>query len=111
MNKTDLEHQAYEIGIDINTLTDLYKVFFEQTENDIFLLESFITSKNIQKIKESAHHIKGACLSLELKTLAELAREMEVLSDNKSWDEISSLLKLFTDTMNEVKLFFNKGLK
>lgn len=108
MQKIDIEHQADEIGIDTSTLIDLYKLFLEQTENDIIELEAFISGKNVSKVKDTAHHVKGACLNLELLHMAELVREMEKKSINGAWDDISSLLKSFIDAFNDLKVFIIK---
>jgi HPt (histidine-containing phosphotransfer) domain-containing protein len=79
-------------------------MFVEQTENDIQLLNGYINSKDSIKIKESAHHIKGACLNLELSSMAESARLMETLSKGESWDDISRLLEDFVNSFKDLKV-------
>lgn len=110
MTYSFLEKQAEEIGVDVETLIELYSLFFDQTDSDLIRFNTVIKSKDIQNVKDIAHHIKGACLSLELSTLFELAGDMEKLSEKEVWDEITSLLIIFTETLEEKKLAFNRSL-
>lgn len=104
----DFKKQAEDIGIDVNSLLSLYSLFLEQTENDIILIESYISQKDSKSIRDVNHHIKGASLNLELYAMVEASQKISGLLDEKSWDEISIEVSQFSNELNELKSILDK---
>ena len=109
MDRIDFKKQSDEIGIDIKNLLSLYQLFMDQTENDILELEQYINDHNNKSIGETAHHIKGASLNLELHSMADIAINMQKQSDCKDWDALAALLSSFKEEFNQLQILIHKA--
>ncbi|MDA3809682.1 MAG: Hpt domain-containing protein [Spirochaetaceae bacterium] len=108
MEKINFSQQAEEIGISLKNLIELYRLFVEQTDKDIIELNSFITEEDPDKLRDTAHHIKGACLNLELNKMVEVAVQMQLKVTEKNWENQRLLLLQFTDLLNDLKKILHK---
>ncbi|MBI9098768.1 MAG: Hpt domain-containing protein [Spirochaetaceae bacterium] len=103
MDQIDIKKQSEEIGIDVQALLSLYNLFTDQTETDMNQLKVLISEKNAKEVKDIAHHIKGACLNLELLSMVEQAKEMEKLAISEDWETLLSVHSLFSSDLFVLK--------
>lgn len=108
MDSIDFKKQSEEIGIDIKSLLSLYQLFAEQTGSDVLQLEQFINEKNAKAIRETAHHIKGASLNLELHSMVDIAKSLQLQSDSEDWLTLASLLNDFQDEFKQLQILLKK---
>jgi HPt (histidine-containing phosphotransfer) domain-containing protein len=73
----DIPTQAEEFGMDEEDVRRLYLTFLESTEQDLILLDQAFTEQDAEKLRATAHQIKGAAGNLELEVIAEAARRIE----------------------------------
>ena len=106
----DFKNQADEIGIDVNTLANLYRLFIEQTEIDIRQLEEAISIKEIRKVKEIGHSIKGSSLNLELIDFSNMAGDIEIFAEDEAWGKLAGILLKFCKSFNDLKSFLNEAV-
>jgi len=64
-------------------LLDLIQVFIEERDNMLGQIKQAIESGNPAALRLSAHALKGAMDHLGAKSLASLARKLEVLGESK----------------------------
>jgi|GEM_PF-1618234 len=104
MSKIDLAKQAEEIGISAENLYELYMLFVEQTESDLIDLGKYISSGDFDNINNCAHHIKGACLNLELFSMADFAVDMQDLSKKEDNKQLLNYYSEFSNLFEELKI-------
>lgn len=104
-----MQKQAEEIGIDVENLLSLYRLFVEQTEIDIIAMERFISEKDSQAMEASSHHIKGASLNLELYSLVECAKSLHTFAEGEEWEQITLEMENFRGFLNELKSQIQKA--
>lgn len=105
MKHLDLDQQAVEIGIDRGTLLSLYYVFIKQTEKDLVSLKELIEKKDKSSLRDLAHHIKGACLNLEINSMAESSRIIiEECIGGENWSLIKEKVSMLEQQFHELKL-------
>jgi len=71
------------VGGDRELLLDLIQVFIEERDNMLGQIKQAIESGNPAALRLSAHALKGAMDHLGAKSLASLARKLEVLGESK----------------------------
>ena len=76
-----LEEKAGEIGLDIATTEKLLEKFIEVTREDIRMLKDAEEEDDWVRVREIAHHIKGAAVNLNLTEIAEAGEQLESLDE------------------------------
>ncbi|SRR6056297_200149 len=105
----DIQSKADEIGISVDAYKRLCSLFINNTDKDLDLLSTAITSNDIQIISDTAHHIKGAASNMEFETMADLAKELQLLaqgqkkSDNSLLDHYNKLLREYQSKKTEIE--------
>jgi two-component system sensor histidine kinase/response regulator len=74
MNITSL---AEELGLEVEEVHRLVLTFLESTEQDLLMLGQAFSKGDAEKLRDIAHHIKGAAVNLELNEIAEAAKGIE----------------------------------
>ena len=77
----DIDKLSSEIGISPESYRKLIQTYIDRTTSDLTQLEIAIDNRNIWKIQEYCHHIKGASLNLELMDIFEIAQNMEDMAN------------------------------
>ncbi len=109
MTEQDLQKQADDIGIDVDSLVSFYRLYIEQTDKDLQQLKALIPEKKIDKVKDLAHSIKGASLNLELNCISETAQKIENCVMGNSWSEVVNLFEEINNEFIRIKSFFLQG--
>jgi HPt (histidine-containing phosphotransfer) domain-containing protein len=73
----DIAALADEFGLEEEDVRRLVKTFLDSTEQDLVLLREAFSERDGEKLRATAHHIKGAAGNLELHEIAEAARKIE----------------------------------
>lgn len=73
----DITTLAEELGLEEEDVRRLVKTFLETTAQDLLLLDQAFSQRDAEKLRASAHHIKGAAGNLELNVIAEAALAIE----------------------------------
>jgi HPt (histidine-containing phosphotransfer) domain-containing protein len=76
-----LEEKAGEIGLDIATTEKLLEKFIEVSGEDIRRLKDAEEESDWFRVREIAHHIKGAAVNLNLTEIAEAGEQLESLDE------------------------------
>ena len=74
--KIDFERAAAEIGIDVCIYKKLCATFLRATTEDVERMCRYYEAGETEKIKETAHHIKGSALNMEFYTLSGIAESI-----------------------------------
>jgi len=73
----DISTLAEELGLGEEEVRRLLVTFLDSTEQDLVLLSRAFSDRDAEKLRATAHHIKGAAASLELSEIAEAALAIE----------------------------------
>jgi len=97
----DLQKAAKDLGIDFQTIHNLYLDLLKQINESKTLFEEAIEKKDYEKIHKIAHKLKGAALNLRLSNLALILKEIDEESkNNKPINEIKFLIENFYNFIN-----------
>ncbi len=103
----DIQKAAEEIGISVDGYKKLCSLFIKSGRTDCANLRDAIEAMDRVKIKEYAHHIKGAARNLDFETLSSLAKEIEFGAPDEPKEQLlSAYNRLFTsyeDVEMEIK--------
>jgi PAS domain S-box-containing protein len=84
-------------------LVELIPMFLEDIQPLLAQLQEAATSQNAEALKRAAHTIKGSSASLGIKTLSELAKEVELISRDERMIQASAKIQEFKLHYSEVK--------
>jgi two-component system sensor histidine kinase TorS len=73
----DMASWAEELGMEEADARRLVSIFLDTTERDLLLLQEAISARDAEKVRSTAHHIKGAAGNLDLDLIARAALELE----------------------------------
>jgi HPt (histidine-containing phosphotransfer) domain-containing protein len=107
----EIEELAAEIGISGDTLRSLYRSFLDSTPKDLAALKNGIARQDPDIVTTSAHHIRGAAISLELLKLAEKAKTLENTAKQGNWAELTRLFHELTASFKQEKEAVEKLLQ
>jgi len=93
--KSELEKASNELGIDYNTLIELYNQLLEQIKEEKNYIYGFIENKDYDNLHKSYHKLKGAALNLRLSKIALVLKTLDELS--KKHDLIEKIKKVTND--------------
>ncbi len=77
-SRVDYEEMARAIGLKSKHIPILIANFIEESVSILDVLEKSIASKDYEKIRSSAHEIKGSAGNLKFNEVYEMAKEMEL---------------------------------
>jgi HPt (histidine-containing phosphotransfer) domain-containing protein len=77
-----LEKKAEEIGLDVATTEKLIQKFIEVTREDIRRMKIAAEVDDWSRLREIAHHIKGAAVNLNLTEITEAGEQLENLYEH-----------------------------
>ena len=73
----DIVGWAEKLGMEEADARRLVSIFLETTERDLLLLQEAISARDGEKVRSTAHNIKGAAGNLDLERIARAALELE----------------------------------
>ncbi len=80
----DYDNLALSIGVKTRYIPMIVESFLKETESILQILEKSIETKDYDKIRSSAHAIKGSAGNIKLDEIYEMAREMELEAAQKN---------------------------
>jgi HPt (histidine-containing phosphotransfer) domain-containing protein len=103
MDIMNIEQISLSIGIDTETLLNLFSLFIRQTAADLVAIQSAVKEKDWDTLKQTAHSIKGAALNLELEEIAAAAKEIEEKALEGRMEILSPHIAALESGFEEVK--------
>ena len=73
----DITTLAEDLGLEEEDVRRLVLTFLDSTEQDLVQLTQAFSDQDADKLRKTAHHIKGAAVNLELSEIAEAALVIE----------------------------------
>ena len=73
----DITTLAEDLGLEEEDVRRLVLTFLDSTEQDLVQLTQAFSDQDADKLRKTAHHIKGAAFNLELSEIAEAALAIE----------------------------------
>lgn len=100
----DITTLAEGLGLEEEDGRRLVLTFLESTEQDLLLLEQAFSKRDAEKIRATAHHIKGAASSLELKVIAEAALAIEEEARSGIIEDPAAPIKSIRDRLDMIRI-------
>ncbi len=73
----NIRNLAQSLGLETQDYKSLVELFLQTTSDDLQKLDSAIAERDTSLVSQTAHHIKGAAVNLELKEIAADTRNVE----------------------------------
>ena len=105
----ELEKLAERLGLDVEDIQELLKLYVETTTSDLAELKGAIEAKNAQLAHIKAHSIKGASGNLGLDEMYNLAKEIDDSARVNSLDRLEEGIQVLEEKFNSFVKEFKKG--
>ncbi len=103
-----IENTAKSLGLGLPIFKTILKTFFSSIDNDLEKLKESIEEKDFEKIKASAHKIKGAAGNLKIDNVFEITKDIELSAkDNFDINYIKKYDKLL-ECVKEIKKVYEE---
>lgn len=89
MNHMNISNLAQSLGIETQDYKSLVELFLQTTSDDLQKLDSAIAERDLSLVSQTAHHIKGAAVNLELQEIAADARKAEQCAKQSDFNGVS----------------------
>ncbi len=100
----ELQKASEDLGIDYQTINNLYIDLIKQFENEKKEFYQAINENNYEKLHQTAHKLKGAALNLRLSKLALILKNIDEESKaNKPIEQIKFLVDKFYSFVEKIK--------
>lgn len=105
----DMEHIQKKLPFPKPIIQKLFQSFLNNSDNSLLRLKTAVDEKEIEKIRQAAHALKGVIGNLHVESMRKLAEEMEHQSRNGEINGIDALYIDFEEKMLrlqiEIKIF------
>ena len=105
----ELEKLAERLGLDVEDIQELLKLYVETTTSDLAELKGAIEADNGQLAHIKAHSIKGASGNLGLDEMYNLAKEIDDSARVNSLDRLEEGIQVLEEKFNSFVKEFKKG--
>jgi len=103
--KKDLQQASKDLGIDIDTLEDLFKTLLVQINENKEEFKKAINEKNYESLHRIAHSLKGAALNLRLSNIAIILKTIDEQSKQQvPIENIEHLVEQFYHFIDKLTL-------
>ena len=99
----DIETLAAELGLEEEDVRRLVLTFVDSTEQDLELLGEAYCAKDVEQLRATAHHIKGAADALELNGIAEAAGSIEERACSGIIEDPAGSIKLIRSRLDSIR--------
>lgn len=101
-----------DLGLDYDTLKDLYMVFVEELIQEREKVNSHLILHEVEIIRKSVHNIKGIASSYRAILVFESARDLDVKLKLQDFEELNSFVedlnKRIDEAVKELKIYFGE---
>ncbi|MFP4562180.1 MAG: Hpt domain-containing protein [Spirochaetia bacterium] len=102
-----LEEKADEIGLGIETTKKLLEKFVDVTRLDLENLKDAAEEGEWARVRQTAHHIKGAAVNFNLTEITEAADRLETISEAPDQSRIAELIEDIEDQYDRLRTLVN----
>lgn len=102
-----LEEKADEIGLGIETTKKLIEKFVDVTRLDLENLKDAAEEGEWSRVRQMAHHIKGAAVNFNLTGITEAADRLETLSEAPDQSRVAELIEDIEDEYERLRSLVN----
>ena len=100
----DLQKASKDLGIDIETLNNLFKTLLDQIEENKPVFKEALQQRDYDKLHKTAHLLKGAALNLRLSNIALILKTIDEESKKGSpIEKIEFLVNQFYSFIEKIK--------
>jgi CheY-like chemotaxis protein len=100
----DLKALEKMMGADASEMVNsILPIFWDETDPLVQALKEAVSVRDSIRVREISHTIKGSCASLAITTLAELARQLEVIGREGNLASVDELLPPFLAEYGRVR--------
>lgn len=100
----DLQKASKDLGIDIETLNNLFKTLLNQIEENKPVFKEALQQRDYDKLHKTAHLLKGAALNLRLSNIALILKTIDEESKKgSSIEKIEFLVNQFYSFIEKIK--------
>lgn len=108
----DLQKASKDLGIDIETLNNLFKTLLVQIEENKPVFQEALQQRNYDKLHKTSHLLKGAALNLRLSNIALILKTIdEEAKKGAPIEKIEFLINQFYAFENKINDVQNKQKK
>ncbi|KGK85755.1 hypothetical protein DP73_18210 [Desulfosporosinus sp. HMP52] len=101
-----------DLGLDCDTLKDLYTVFVEELIQERERVNSHVILDEVELIRKSVHNIKGIASSYRTELVFESAKDLDFKLKHRDFEELSSFVadlnKRIDEAVKEIRLYFGE---
>lgn len=91
-----------DLGVDYDTLKDLYMVFVEELIQEREKVNSHVVLQEVELLRKSVHNIKGIASSYRTELVFESARNLDFkLKNLRDFEELNSLASNLNERIDE----------
>ncbi|MBW1995441.1 MAG: Hpt domain-containing protein, partial [Deltaproteobacteria bacterium] len=103
----DYKTLARNLGLEENEYLEMITLFVEVSNSDLDRWEAGLQQSDAEKVRESAHSIKGAAVNLGLQEIGDTAFKVEVNAREKNLtgapEAASKIRKMLDQLADEIK--------
>jgi len=104
----DMKRAMEAVGGDKELLNELLRMFIEDSEKSIEKIEEAIKEKDYEKLRETAHRIKGASGNLGLTSIYDICLSLENMGKKRDILGADELLEKLKNSISSLKRGFKK---
>ncbi|UCF99640.1 MAG: Hpt domain-containing protein [Spirochaetaceae bacterium] len=105
----DLPSLAEELGLEVADVRRLVLTFAEATEGDLMRLELAFTDRDVEQLRRTAHHIKGAASNLEFTEIAAAALAIEDKARSGILEDPANSIARIRGELNSIRIQLHNG--
>lgn len=99
----DLLSLAQNLGLEEGEFRELVELFIEATTADLRALLNAASKRDLPKVGELAHSIKGASINLGFPELSSLAKQIEINARNNLMEGVPETVSILGNHLNALK--------
>jgi HPt (histidine-containing phosphotransfer) domain-containing protein len=99
----DLLSLAQNLGLEEGEFRELVELFIEATTADLRNLLNAASQRDLPKVGELAHSIKGASINLGFTELSSLAKQIEMNARNNLLEGVPETVSILGNHLNSLK--------
>jgi HPt (histidine-containing phosphotransfer) domain-containing protein len=105
----DITSLAEELGLEETDARRLVETFLEATEQDLLLLNRAMSDRDSERIRRTAHHIKGAASNLELSAVTAAALRIEETACSGRFEEAALQIPVIRSELHRIRAELRPG--
>jgi len=103
MKIVDIDVFNKDIGLDYETLKELYLVFVEEINQEKEAVNNQLTLREFEKLRKSIHNVKGIASNYRAQYVFENAKKIDLKLNNEDYENLSSYISDFSKAIEEAE--------